>query len=131
MTYLVLKIIHTVAAATTISGFMLRGYWMMTESDRLQSRLARVAPHVVDTVFLVSGIAMVWFLSMNPFMQGWLLAKFAGLLVYVLLGTIAIKRGPTKQVRVIAFVGAISVFAYIVGVALSKSPASWLAWLSA
>lgn len=131
MTYLVLKIIHTVAAVTTISGFMLRGYWMMTESDRLQSRLARVAPHVVDTVFLVSGIAMVWFLSMNPFMQGWLLAKFAGLLVYVLLGTIAIKRGPTKQVRVIAFVGAISVFAYIVGVALSKSPASWLAWLSA
>jgi uncharacterized membrane protein SirB2 len=126
MTYLILKAIHIVAAMTTISGFLLRGYWMLTGSDKLQHRVTRIVPHVVDTVFLLSGIAMVWMLHLNAFTQPWLIAKFTGLIAYILLGTIAIKRGRTPQIRVIAMVGAVSVFAYIAGVALTKSPFSWL-----
>ena len=131
MTYLTLKFVHMIAAIATISGFLLRGYWMLVESPWLQHRLVRTLPHVVDTIFLVSGVAMLWMLSMNPFLQGWLVAKFAGLLAYIVLGTIALKRGATRQVRTIAFIAAVSVFAYIAGVALSKSPASWIAWLAA
>jgi uncharacterized membrane protein SirB2 len=130
MSYLFLKNIHTLLALLTISGFVLRGYWMMTDSGRLQQRTTRIAPHILDTVFLASGIAMLVLLSLNPLSQSWLLAKFAGLIAYILLGSVAIRRGPTQQVRVLAFVGALSVFAYVVGVALSKSPASWLACLS-
>jgi uncharacterized membrane protein SirB2 len=126
MTYFILKAIHVIAAMTTISGFVLRGYWMLTGSDKLQHRVARIVPHVVDTVFLLSGIAMVWMLHLNAFTQPWLIAKFTGLIAYILLGTIAIKRGRTPQIRVIAMVGAVSVFAYIAGVALTKSPFSWL-----
>ena len=126
MTYLILKAVHVAAALTTISGFLLRGYWMLTESDRLKHRVTRVVPHVVDTIFLLSGIALVWMLHVNVFTQPWLIAKFTGLIAYILLGTIAIKRGRTPQIRVIAMVGAVSVFAYIAGVALTKSPLSWL-----
>lgn len=129
--YLILKYVHTIAAVATISGFMLRGYWMLTESNKLQHRVARIAPHFIDTVFLLAGVGMVWLLQLNPLTQAWLLAKFAGLVAYILLGTIAIKRGPTRQVRSLAFVGAISVFAYIAGVALAKSPLSWLKYLAA
>ena len=88
---------------------------------------AFVVPHVVDTAFLLSGIAMVWMLDLNPFTQPWLIAKFTGLIAYILLGTIAIKRGGTLQIRMIALVGAVSVFAYIAGVAFTKSPFSWIA----
>jgi uncharacterized membrane protein SirB2 len=84
----------------------------------------------VDTVFLLSGIAMLVMLSLNPLSQSWLLAKFAGLIMYILLGTVAVRRGSTLQIRTVAFVAALSVFAYIAGVALSKSPTSWLAYLS-
>ena len=56
----------------------------------------------------------------------WLLAKFAGLITYIVLGAIAIKRGPTLQIRSIAFVGAIAIVADISGGAVAKSPASWL-----
>jgi uncharacterized membrane protein SirB2 len=100
---------------------------MLTESERLQHRVTKIVPHIVDTVFFLAGVAMVWMLHLNPLTQGWLLAKFAGLIAYIVLGTIAIKRGPTKEARAIAFVAAISVFAYIAGVALAKSPLSWLA----
>ena len=124
--YLVLKYVHVLAAVATISGFMLRGYWMLKESEFLQHPAAKIAPHIVDTMFLLAGIGMVWMLRLNPLTQPWLLAKFTGLIVYILLGTIAIKRGSTKQVRAIAFIGAVAVFAYITGVALAKSPLSWL-----
>jgi uncharacterized membrane protein SirB2 len=128
--YLLLKIVHIACAIASICGFLLRGYWMMTSSDLLRRKLTRITPHVIDTLFLLSGIAMLYVLSLNPFTQGWLVAKFAGLIVYILLGTIAIKRGPTLQIRMAAFVGAVSVFAYIAGVALSRSAASWLAYLT-
>jgi len=130
VTYLLLKQLHTLLAVTTIVGFLMRGYWMLTGSDKLQHPIARIAPHVVDTVFLFSGIAMLLVISLNPFSQSWLLAKFAGLVIYILLGSVAIRHGPTLRIRTIAFAAAVSAFAYIVGVALAKSPASWIRYLS-
>ncbi len=125
--YLLLKTVHLICAAATICGFILRGYWMMMSSELLHRKATRIAPHIIDTLFLLSGIAMLYMLSLNPFTQNWLIAKFAGLIVYILLGTIAIRRGATMQIRLIAFAAAVAVFAYIVGVALSHSAASWLA----
>jgi len=49
-----------------------------------------------------------------------LLAKITGLLAYVALGTIALKRGRTKQVRSIALLAALLVVGYIVLVAKTK-----------
>jgi uncharacterized membrane protein SirB2 len=126
LTYLMIKSLHMITAIATISGFVLRGYWMMVESERLQLKLIRIAPHIIDTLFLLSGIALVYQLQLNVFSQPWLLAKITGLIAYIVLGTIAIKRGPTLQIRVIAFVAALATFAYIIGIALTKSPASWL-----
>lgn len=125
--YLALKLIHVTSAVLTISGFLLRGYWMMSSSALLLHPVTRVLPHVIDTVFLLSGIAMLFMLSLNPFNVPWLVAKFVGLIVYIALGTIALKRGRSRRVQVLALAGAVAVFAYIVGVALSRSPASWLA----
>jgi len=128
MLYLILKYAHVAAAITTISGFMLRGYWMLIDSKKLQHPVTRIAPHIIDTVFLLAGIGLIWLLHLEPLKQPWLIAKFTGLIVYVLLGTVAIRRGPTKQIRTIALAGAIAIFAYIAGVALTRSPLSWLSY---
>ena len=125
--YLTLKTLHIIFAITTISGFVLRGYWMIVESDRLTLRVTRITPHIIDTLFLATGIAMLFVISLNPFTQPWLVAKFAGLVLYVVLGAVAIKRGATKQIRVIALVGAVATFAYIVGVGTTRSVLSWIA----
>ena len=125
--YLALKTVHVICATITISGFILRGIWMLRDSPLLQHKLTRIAPHVVDTLFLLSGIFMLVIAAMNPFTQPWLLAKFVALIAYIVLGTIAIRRGPTKNARAVAFVAAIAVFGYVIGVGMSRSPASWLA----
>ena len=86
--YLTLKLFHIIFAAVTFLGFAARGYWMIVASDLLDHRVTRIAPHIIDTLFLASGIGMLLAISLNPLAQPWLLAKFGGLILYVLLGTV-------------------------------------------
>ena len=125
--YLILKNFHMVLATLTITGFLLRGYWMMSSSSLRQNRATKVLPHILDTLFLASGIWLVVLLGLAPLQHSWLLAKLTGLLAYIGLGMIAMRFGRTRQIRAIAFIAALAAFAYIVGVALAKSPLSWAA----
>ena len=128
--YLILKTFHTVLAVLAISGFLLRGYWMVTGSAMLRKRATKIAPHAIDTLFFVTAIWLIVELNLAPMQHAWLLAKFAGLIAYIGLGMVAFRFGRNIEIRTIAFVGAVASFAYIVGVALSKSPISWIAYLA-
>ena len=125
--YALLKSTHVILAYVTIAGFVLRGYWLAMDSDLNRHRVTRIAPHVIDTVFLLSGIGLLFYLALQPTQQPWLLAKFVGLVAYIVLGMFALRFGKSTPVRLLAFVAALSVYAYVVGVALSRSTASWLA----
>ena len=120
MIYLAIKHFHVTCAVLSGSLFLLRGYWMLWDSPALQQRWVRIAPHVIDTLLLTSALVMVFWSAQYPFVQNWLTAKVIALLLYIGLGTVALKRGKTKTVRVAAFIGALLVFAYIVGVALTR-----------
>ena len=122
MTYLALKHIHITFAALSGVLFLVRGIWMLSGSKQLQRRWVKVVPHIVDTLLLVSAIGLVVWSSQYPGEQSWLTAKVVALVGYIALGVIALKRGRTKQVRVAAFAGALACFAYIVAVAVTKSP---------
>lgn len=115
MTYTVLKHLHLLAIAVTLPLFLLRAYWSMTGSPRLQARWVRVAPHSNDAILLFAAIGMLVVGDLNPLEQPWLLAKITGLLLYIGLGHVAMKRGNTP-----ALIAALLSFAYIVTVALTK-----------
>lgn len=129
MSYLAWKHLHTTAVLLTLLGFALRGWWMWREPAMLQRRWVRVAPHAVDTLLLASGVAMVSYFFASAGLPDWILAKLAGLLAYIALGTVALKRGRTRTVRLLAFGGALLAAAYIIGVAVSKQVAGPLAWI--
>ena len=120
MTYLAVKLLHLACAALTGAFFLLRGSWMLADSPQLQRRWVRIVPHVIDTVLLASALVMVVWSHQYPFAQNWLTAKLFALIVYIGLGTVALKRGNTKRVRAAAFIGALLVFAYIVKVAVTR-----------
>ena len=122
-----MKTLHLVFAVLTISGFTVRGVWMMRGSPLLRHPVSRIAPHVIDALFLATGIAMVVQLDLAVLQNPWLLAKFAGLAAYIVLGAVALRHGRSLRIRQSAFAGALLAFAYIVGAALNKSPLSWLA----
>lgn len=119
--YTLLKIIHIATAFISIVGFFIRGIWMMQSSSILQHRWIKIAPHVNDTVLLLSAIALVFITNQYPGPAMWLNAKIIALLVYIVLGTIALKRGKTIEIRIIAWCLAILTFIYIIAVAYSKS----------
>ncbi|HXX86249.1 MAG TPA: SirB2 family protein [Casimicrobiaceae bacterium] len=129
-TYPVLNAVHVGTAALSFCLFAIRGAWMMCSPARLARRWVRVVPHLVDTLLLVSAIALAVVIGNYPGTHAWLTAKVAGLVLYIVLGSIALKRGRTRAVRVAAFFAALGVFAYIVAVAVTKSPMGPLAWIA-
>jgi uncharacterized membrane protein SirB2 len=127
--YPLLLALHVGCAASSIAFFIVRGCWMLRTPARLVQRWVRVLPHVVDTVLLASAIGLALLLRNYPGTHAWLTAKVTGLAAYVVLGSIALRRGRTRRARIAAFVAAVATFAYIVSVAITKSPAGPLALL--
>ena len=126
--YLIIKTIHMAFATLTIIGFLLRGYWRIIGSGFYKNRAMKVLPHVIDAIFLGTGISLLVMLNLNPLQHPWLLAKFAALFAYVGLGMVAFRFGRTQAIRLVAYVGALASFAFVVGAAIAKSPLSWLAY---
>src|SRR5688572_5497389 len=120
MSYLTLKNIHVTCVVLSYLFFFVRGVWMMRESSLLARPWVKIAPHAIDTVLLVSAIATAVMIRQYPFSAPWLTAKLAGLIVYIALGMVALKRGETKRTRIVAWIAAQLVFFYIVAVALTK-----------
>jgi uncharacterized membrane protein SirB2 len=77
-------------------------------------------------LLFVSGLAMARVLQQYPLVTPWLTAKFGALLAYILLGSVAIKRGHTRGQRLLAGVLALVSLAYLLAVALSRNPLPFL-----
>lgn len=128
--YLIAKNIHVGSVILSLGGFAARGALMLIGSPLLNARFVRIAPHLVDTVLLASALWLAWIIRQYPFVDGWLTAKVIGLVAYIVLGAIALRRGKTKGVRIAAFAAAAASAFYIVSVALTHDARGFLLWLS-
>ena len=127
--YLVAKSIHVGCVVVSLVGFGARGLLMLSGSRWLSARFVRVAPHVVDTLLLASALWLAWLLGQYPFVQPWLTAKVLGLLAYIGFGTVALRRGRSRPLRVAALAAALAAAGYVVAVAISRDPRGPLLWL--
>jgi uncharacterized membrane protein SirB2 len=127
MMYAALRWVHVIAVTLSFCGFAARGIGLFFRARWIRGRIARIVPHVVDTVLLLSAIGMLWLAHLSPLALPWLQAKIAGVLVYIILGSVALR--PAREVgatpramHYAAWIGALVVFCYIVSVALTKNP---------
>lgn len=120
MNYLAFKHLHLACVGLSATLFLGRGLLMLGRPEALRARWARVLPHVVDTVLLSAAIGMLVVGRIHPLDAPWLLAKIGALLVYIGLGTVALKRGRTRGIRLAAWLAALAVLLYIVAVAMTK-----------
>lgn len=102
---------------------------MLTDSGLLHQKRVKVLPHVVDALLLGSALLMLYVLHVSVFEHNWLLAKIGALLVYIVLGMVALKWAKTKLVRGAAWCAGLFVFMYIVSVALTKSTLGFIEWI--
>ncbi|MEW5903357.1 MAG: SirB2 family protein [Pseudomonadota bacterium] len=122
-----LKVIHLTAVVASFTLFFLRGIWLLRNSDIMRLRWVKIAPHSIDTVLLVSAVALAWQLGLSPADSPWLLAKIVALLLYIGLGMLAFRFARDARQRLIAWLAALLTFAYIVLTAITHDPLLGLA----
>ena len=122
MSFTLLKTIHLSCATISFGLFFLRGIWSLNGSSIMRQSWIKTVPHVVDTLLLVSALGLDYTIQQYPFVDAWLTAKFFALLLYIGLGTVALKHGKSKTIRFSAWLAAMAVFAYIVLVAMHHDP---------
>ena len=88
-----------------------------------------MAPHVNDTVLLAAALTLAVLTEQYPFVTNWVTAKVFGLIAYIILGFLALKGDLAPRARFAVWLTALTVFSYIVSVALTKNPWGALAWL--
>jgi uncharacterized membrane protein SirB2 len=102
---------------------------MWVESRWTNDVILRRLSYAIDTVLLGSAVALVGILHQFPFISPWLTAKLLLLVVYILLGIFALRRGRTRLMRQGCFVAALSVYAFIISIAMTHNPRGLLVFL--
>jgi uncharacterized membrane protein SirB2 len=121
-----IKLVHIGAVIASGSLFALRGLLMLARSSIYNHAALRYLSYTIDTVLLTAALMLATILHQYPFVHGWLTVKVLALVVYIVLGTIALKRGRTPRARAIAYVAALCVFLFIVSVARAHHPLGFL-----
>ena len=110
--------LHLGLALVSVSGFVLRVGWTFTDPEMLKRKVVRIAPHVVDTLLLVTGFIMAMALA-DGLLTDWLVAKLVALVGYIGFGVMAL-RGQ-GALRFVGIASALACVVYIVLVAFSRS----------
>ena len=122
--------VHVGAVALSGALFSARAVLRIAgRDDAAHHPVLRYASYVIDTTLLVAAIGLTLIVHQYPFVNAWLTAKVLLLVLYIGLGSLALKRARSRPGRIAATVAAWTVFAAIIGVAVTRSPASWFALL--
>ncbi|QLG88851.1 SirB2 family protein [Chitinibacter bivalviorum] len=125
--YFAIRHLHITLALLSGAFFLFRGVLMLKQSAWLQHKICKIAPHIIDSGLLGAAIYLAVITHQSPGNSPWVAAKIGALLLYIVLGTIALKRGKTMQIRSAALIAALATYGYIVAVAITKNPLPWLA----
>ena len=121
-----IKHIHIVIAVLSGSLFAVRGGFALAGARWPQSLPVKWLSYAIDTALLTAAMMLLTILPGALYANGWLAVKIALLVVYVVLGTFALRRGRTRRARVICYVAALLVFAQVYGIARTHHPAGIL-----
>lgn len=116
------KWLHVAAVIASGSLFLLRGIAVLASARWPMVRPVRHVSYAIDTVLLTAALALLAILPSALYANGWLTVKLSLLVVYIGLGTVALKRGRTPTIRRAAFAGALLVYATMFSVARSHHP---------
>lgn len=124
-----IKLVHVGAVIASGSLFAARGTLMLARSPLANHAVLRYLSYAIDTTLLTAALMLVTILHQYPFVQGWLTVKVLLLVVYIVLGSLALKRGRTRAMRAACYFAALAVYLFIVSVARAHDPRGIFTWL--
>lgn len=120
--YIPVKSVHVAAVLASGSLFALRGVLVLTGRAWAMSAPLRYLSYSIDTVLLTAALMLATMLPGAVFANGWLAVKLTMLVSYVLLGSFALKRGRSNRSRILFFIAAVIVYAFMYSVARTHQP---------
>jgi uncharacterized membrane protein SirB2 len=121
-----IKWVHIAAVSASGALFALRGALAQAGHPRwAMAAPVRYLSYGIDTVLLTAALMLLTILPGAMFANGWLTTKLVLVVIYVVLGTFALKRGRTPSVRLTCWLAALLVFATILGIAIAHNPLGW------
>jgi uncharacterized membrane protein SirB2 len=122
--------LHILTVILSGSLFALRGLSALAGARWPHAAPVRYLSYTIDTTLLTAALMLVSILPGAMFANGWLATKLVLVVVYVVLGVLAMKRGRTRGIRGGCYVAALLVFAAVFGIARMHHPLGWLfPWL--
>jgi uncharacterized membrane protein SirB2 len=118
-----IKFAHIAAVIVSGALFLIRGLALNVGVRWAMTAPVRYLSYAIDTVLLGAALLLAAMLHQYPFVHGWLTVKVLLLIVYIVLGSFALKRGRTRAVRLVCWFVALLLYAYIIGVARAHHPA--------
>ncbi|MDO6446444.1 SirB2 family protein [Colwellia sp. 1_MG-2023] len=115
-----MKHLHMTIALISVLLFTLRFYWTLAGSAQLDKKWVKIAPHIIDTVLLGLGVAMMIKLALNPFEQLWLGEKLIAVIAYIFTGYYTLKLARNKMMQVVGYLGAMGWILLVARLAMSK-----------
>lgn len=114
-----MKHIHLLFVLLTLASFI--GKFILTEkqSELLTQKVFKIAPHVISSLLLLSGVILVFQGSWFSANYGWLVVKLIAVAGFIALGILTMRLEGQKRWQ--AFAGAIALFVYICMVAATKN----------
>jgi uncharacterized membrane protein SirB2 len=113
-----LKSLHIILAFSSLASYIGRVALSEFKPEALQNKLSKIAPHVIDTLLLLSGVTLILSGDWLEGEFGWIISKFLLLLGYIGLAVICMHNRGTK--RWLAFAASIVCFVYIFVIAITK-----------
>ncbi len=121
--YLEIRNVHIGSVLASGALFLLRGLGVnVLNANWPMWAPVRYLSYTIDTVLLTAALMLMTITHYYPFVHHWLTVKVVLLVVYIVLGSFALKRARTRKARIGYFIAALAVFAFIVSVARAKDP---------
>lgn len=125
--YLQIKAVHVAAVFASGLLFLLRGAALHAGMTWAMAAPLRYLSYVIDTTLLAAALMLATLLHQYPFVHAWLTVKVLLLVLYIALGTFALKRGSTRRIRILCWLAALLVYGFIISVARKHHPAGLFA----
>lgn len=128
--YLQIKLVHIAAVLASGGLFALRGALALGGVRWAMAAPLRYLSYTIDTVLLTAALMLLTALKLNPFVIPWLSVKLALLVLYVALGSLALKRARKPRGRALSYAAALVTFAFMYFVARTHHPLGLLQGLA-
>ena len=102
--------------------FAIRGLLVMLGQRWAMAAPLRWLSYTIDTSLLTAALMLLVVLQVYPFTTAWLATKLILLVVYVVLGSLALKRAKGRGMRLATYLAALAVFGFMYSVARAHHP---------